>query len=336
MSNFSTNTFFAIESTEDELLQKGIELLNSLIDSKKIDKAEKRKVVKKIVQRLMKAKMRSSKNSTTSSSVEGKTAISHPTSDGISGIQSLQSTLNSKKEVPVKQFIEPKEKQIAGKSSRKNSSKDTNDTSNETNEVTKTDTSMKDWLQPMTHSELDYQQNQQLVQEGEDVQKEIAVKQKQMEEKLVATQNQLIEKNRSENVLKFVVKERNSQLDWIEKEINHLMNLKEFLTSEKKKREMDIMQEIINLESAVDVPTAAKSKVAVSKENTYENVESSQSKNSSKNEYPHTVSGSTVPGTLNLFKNTKHSILFYFLFHFRSCIVLFKKRRTGNYNQSST
>lgn len=86
---------------------------------------------------------------------------------------------------------------------------------------------MKDWLEPLTHSEMDYEIHQSLKRSKEE---KILSDQKLIEEKLIKLQIENEEKSSSDN-------DRKKRLNWIETEIKHLENLKNLLEKEKSMKE---------------------------------------------------------------------------------------------------
>lgn len=86
---------------------------------------------------------------------------------------------------------------------------------------------MKDWLQPLTHSEMDYEIHQSLMKSKEE---KILSEQKLIENKLIKLQKENEEKSSSDN-------DRQKRLNWIELEIKHLENLKSLLEKEKSMKE---------------------------------------------------------------------------------------------------
>lgn len=86
---------------------------------------------------------------------------------------------------------------------------------------------MKDWLQPLTHSEMDYEIHQSLKKSREN---KILSEQKLIENKLIKLQKENEEKSSSDI-------DRQKRLNWIEMEINHLENLKSLLEKEKSMKE---------------------------------------------------------------------------------------------------
>lgn len=86
---------------------------------------------------------------------------------------------------------------------------------------------MKDWLEPLTHSEMDYEIHQSLKRNKEE---KILSEQKLIEEKLIRLQLENEQKSSSDN-------DRKKRLNWIETEIKHLENLKNLLEKEKSMKE---------------------------------------------------------------------------------------------------
>lgn len=272
-SILSADSLFGNITNIDIDLQKGISLLNSLIEAKKLDKITKKKLVKKIVHRLLKAKYNETLQQTTSSTKSNSNPLTSDSSSknsslgknivAVSGVNTLSgessetapstvkpAPMNLKRSLSVRKPSSEQQLVVLPILSPENSELTVKSTSPQD----LNNQSMKDWLEPMTHSEINYEKRKT---EEEMKQNNIEVKQNEMQKRLLRAQDEVLNKNINdqcdsnqpdnflgENLLKFVRKERNSQLDWIQKEINHLVNLKEFLVGEKKKREMDIMQNL--------------------------------------------------------------------------------------------
>lgn len=296
----SISSFFGTSIHMEADIKKGVDLLNSLVESNRLDKPTKKRMIKKIVYRLLKAKYSDSKRSTSSSQLEATQR-----QQNISGVTTLSSTGtsdavpidSSPRNNPITVEIvqpEPVEPTLANPTSAEPIN------------------SMNDFLQPMTHSELNYDQRKKR-QTSKQIEA-IEIKQQILQDRLINTQKNTIPNKQStncrdkpdeldENVLKFVSKERSSQLDWIQREINHLVNLKEFLMGEKKKREMDIMKDMINLDSRKVSPaqTSQRSKsnadvVSGGAEAIYANVREGNASGSSRSGYIESISSKEVTG----------------------------------------
>lgn len=224
-SSHTAEIFGGISTLENDLT-KGVEILYSLANSKELTEENKKKLVRKIIKRITNAKYKDSTASSESivssscDSVKSKSVVGNPkhSKPNISGINTLSSTSssNSNKELSL--------------SSAKVK------TSNEP--IHSKENSIKDWLKPITNSELQHEKN-----------KENKMKEKSLESESECRLSQISiksdESRCDSDILKFVEKQRQTQFEWIDKEISHLENLKEYL---KKKRETDIMKDIINLE----------------------------------------------------------------------------------------
>lgn len=297
----SISSLFGISIQMESDIQKGVDLLNSLVESNRLDKPTKKRMIKKIVYRLLKAKYNGSKRSTSSSQPE--VTQRQP---NISGVTTLSSTGTSNA-MPFESPPQNNPITVANVQPEPVGPTLAIPTPTKSNDTT------KDWLQPMTHSELNYDQRskQQTSKRIEAIEK----KQQILQDRLINTQNKIAKKqstsSRGEpdeldaNVLKFVSKERSSQLDWIQREINHLVNLKEFLMGEKKKREMDIMKDMINLDSR-KVSTEQASQRSKSNDDVapggaeaiYANVREGNASGSSRSGYIESISSKEITGKL--------------------------------------
>lgn len=203
-------------------LQKGIDLLNSLVDSKKLDNAEKKKLIRKIVRRLVKAKdakeiskllisdssqlsNASSRATVEKSDKSEKTIRSTTGKFTISGISVLSSSIplpNESTQIDEKSENFPKEdskRNIVG-------------------------VSIQDLLQPMTRSEI----------EKEKLRKASNLKENnQIEESENSDAFQMVSSNTAKcsdvNICEFIEMEKKSHFNWIDQEIHHLNNLKNLL-----------------------------------------------------------------------------------------------------------
>lgn len=177
-------------------LQKAVDLLNSLIDSKKLKREDKKALTRKIIRRLMKSKdlteisrlllinnanleedpnelKRLSKrsDSSTSQSIE---------MESISGVKPLSASERSRIDA------------------------------NENEKEIKSSSPIKEWLQPLTRSEIE-RENHRKGKNGN-------IEPKRAEKKLIA-----------ENVKDFLRVEKKNHLEWIGQEIDHLKNLQEIM-----------------------------------------------------------------------------------------------------------
>ncbi|KAG4070649.1 hypothetical protein HA402_013569 [Bradysia odoriphaga] len=202
--NIPPHEIFGVISTLENDLAKGVEVLYSLASAKELNEEKKKKLVRKIIKRITTAKYKDSTASSESivSSIQG---YDSETSKSVVGNPHSRPNISG----PVK----------------KDNSKEN---------------SIKDFLKPITNSEVEYERNRS--------------KEKRVIEQLPETESERQLRQKSihsdvsqcdPNILKFVEQQRQSQFEWIDREICHLVNLKEFL---KKKREADTMKDIINLE----------------------------------------------------------------------------------------
>lgn len=296
----SISSLFGTSIQMEADIKKGVDLLNSLVESSRLDKPTKKRMIKKIVYRLLKAKYSDSKRSTSSSQPEATQR-----QPNISGVTTLSSTGTSNA-IPFESPPQNNPITVEKDQPEPVAPMPANPAPAEPNGT------MKDWLQPMTHSELNYDQRKkrQTSKRIEAIEK----KQQILQDRLINTQKRTISNKQStnrrdkpdeldENVLKFVSKERSSQLDWIQREINHLVNLKEFLMGEKKKREMDIMKDMINFDSRKVSPaqTSQRSKsndygVSGGAEAIYANVREGNVSGSSRSGYIESISSKEISG----------------------------------------
>lgn len=213
-------------STLENDLTKGVEVLYSLANSKELTEEKKKKLVRKIIKRITSAKYKDSTASSESivssscDSEKSKSVVGNANSKpNISGINTLSSTSssNSNKEssdVKVKSSVE-----------RSNAE----------------ESSIKDWLKPITNSEVQHEKNK-----SKDNEVKRKLPETDSERRLSKNSNKSdVSSQCDSNILKFVEKQRQTQFEWIDKEICHLVSLKEYL---KKKRESDIMKDVVNLE----------------------------------------------------------------------------------------
>ncbi|XP_037033336.1 uncharacterized protein LOC119072254 [Bradysia coprophila] len=224
-----TDEIFGVISTLENDLARGVEVLYSLASAKELNEEKKKKLVRKIIKRITTAKYKDSTASSESivSSIQGydsetsKSVVGNPHSrPNISGVNTLSSTSssNSNKELSV--------------SSAKVAQPVKQDNSKEN--------SIKDFLKPITNSEVEYERNRSKEKRGIEQLPETESERQLRKKSIHSDVSQC-----DPNILKFVEQQRQSQFEWIDREICHLVNLKEFL---QKKRESDIMKDIINLE----------------------------------------------------------------------------------------
>lgn len=188
------------ESMLPTVLQKGIDLLNALIDSKKLDREAKKKLTRKIVRRLMKASNVSEivkllqkheddvdkGDGSSISSASKSVASDQKTMSGVATLNSSESTVEGAREPSP---------QSAPKSVRN-------------------DEVVSDWLKPATRSEIEQERRKAATQsirkptDCADAQTEIPG-----------------------NIREFIEVEKQNHFKWIDQEIEHLRNLKVLMTN---------------------------------------------------------------------------------------------------------
>lgn len=245
-----TDEIFGVISTLENDLTRGVEVLYSLANSKELTEAKKKKLVRQIIKRITNVKYKDSTASSESivsssccDSVKSKSVVGNA-KPNISGVNTLSSTSSSSsnKELSLSSAkVRPALKQ--------NNSKEN---------------SIKDWLKPITNSEVEHERKKS--QENQIKEKSVETESERQPSKSSFHSD---ESRCDSNIIKFVEKQRQSQFDWIDKEICHLVNLKEYLN---KKRETDIMTDIINLEMNKKASSLASTNKSKESGVIYENV----------------------------------------------------------------
>lgn len=262
-----TDEIFGAISTLDNDLTRGVEVLCRLASSTELTEEKKKKLVRKIIKRMTKVKYKDSTASSesivssfcydsgTSKSVVGK-PHSKPNISGVTTLSSNSSNSNKESSLSSAKVKTP----VKLKNSKENS--------------------IKDWLKPITNSEVEHERKKS---------NESKINEKSIEtgseRQLSKNSLQSDESQCDSNIIKFVEKQRQSQFEWIDKEISHLVNLKEYL---RKKRENDIMKDIINLE--MNRKESSSANTVMTKESViYENVYPGSDKNSYAELRPHKI-----------------------------------------------
>lgn len=231
------------ESVLPNDLQKGVELINALIDSRKTDSVTKKKLIRKIVRYLLKSKdttditqlimSYSDKSNNSNAKISGVSSltsiddsdqcdIDKTTKDTISGVSALSSSSSctasagiGANQTPAKAEQTKCAKEIIEKSTAVN------------NEVNK---EVKDWLLPITKSEIEKEnaRKSKIMQTVDDKQS----KHMSNEIRPMSQGKQLPERSaRSKEILEFMENEKKTHFNWIDQEIEHLNNLKLLLAN---------------------------------------------------------------------------------------------------------
>lgn len=208
-------------------LQKGVDLLNALIDSREMNSATKKKLIRKIVRHLVKSKDTkditqmimsfSDKSSTKMSGVSplsdvGKNECSgneKTAKDTISGVSTLSSS-----ESALSALIEPNPSQE-------------NDQQNKN--VEKVEKEIKEWLLPMTQSEIlkeNARKSQSLRQEETIQEQQTNIVSNELAPKMNEEKNDGKLLPKSNEIFEFLENEKKTHFNWIDQEIEHLKNLK--------------------------------------------------------------------------------------------------------------
>lgn len=206
------------ETVLPEDLQRGVDLINCLVVSKKLDNTSKKKLIRRIIRRLLRTKgieefqefLKSDLKRKESTSSSSSTTVSHRQEKEVSGVTKLSiSDDSTRSNTPVV----PADKEDSKIKDQTNGS-------------------MRDWLEPLTQSEIDREK--------------LKKQQKQVENKLLEHQKNALEENErnidifSENmVTKFLEMEKRTHFNWIDREIEHLTNLKKLLISDKGNNQSD-------------------------------------------------------------------------------------------------
>ncbi|KAJ6635945.1 Alstrom syndrome protein 1 like a [Pseudolycoriella hygida] len=229
-----TDELFGVISSLENDIAKGVEVLCSLANSKKLSENKKKQIVRKIIKRITNVKYKDSTassesvvSSSSSDSEKSKSVVRNsPAKSNISGISKLSgssSSCSSSHNVMSSSSVKVKSplKQSGPK-----------------------ENSIQDWLKPITNSEVEHERkkSKEIIEVNESKSEQPPTKGSIHTVGSLGSQSSECDSN----ILKFVEKQRQSQLEWIDKEICHLKNLKEYL---KKKREADIMKDIIDLQT---------------------------------------------------------------------------------------
>lgn len=206
-----------LDITEDtqlpEDLQRGVDLINCLVLSKKIDNTSKKKLIRKIIRRLLRTK--------------GIEELQGLLKENSSNRESFSSSSSS---TAVSRRAENPQKEISGVTKLSISNEPTTSTKKNADEDKplskgKTYETTQDWLEPLTQSEIERE------------------KQKKEKEKIYTnlsiTENDSLNKHEkdietfSENMVKkFLEMEKRTHFNWIDREIEHLTNLKKILIAD--------------------------------------------------------------------------------------------------------
>lgn len=185
-------------------LQRGIDLLNALIDSKKLDREAKKKLTRKIVRRLMKA-----------SNMSEIVKLLRKHEDGVdqcdvSGVSSAsKSVASDQKTISGIATLSSSETSASGERARELSSQF--DRQNVKQEEIR-----NDWLKPATRSEIEKERRP-----------KISTQSIQMPIDSAAVAAELTP---NANICEFIEIEKQNHFKWIDQEIEHLRNLKILMT----------------------------------------------------------------------------------------------------------
>lgn len=239
------------ESVLPDDLQKAVEMLNVLVSTRQIDVATKKKLMKRVVKRLLKARYANESSTQTDStasttasdgvdpqSSQNSKVVSRGTSNNsISGIHALSSSNETSKNdsAPGEQTNPPCEMQPEQSQQPEPVQLEDSigDVANATSTVNDEENTNKDWLAPMTYSEIQFM-NQKMLHEK---QNEMRKEQKRLQDNLV--NNQIVyanadqlkltsdsQTNASGDKERMLERERIRHMNWIDQEIERLNNLK--------------------------------------------------------------------------------------------------------------
>lgn len=239
-------------------LQKSVDLINTLIDSRKIDSADKKKLIRKIVRYLLKSRdtkditqMIMSYSEKSNSKISGvstltdledseQSAVEKTAKSGvnsISGVSALSSSSTSSSAVvqqksisgqgPV--IVEQVEKKIEPVESEKLLEKTEENKPVEVNQ----EKGVKDWLLPMTQSEIEKEnaRKSQINQSVEIIQCEKPKPIRQISNQIEPTNNAEKSPIKNNEIIEFLEHEKQTHFNWIDQEIKHLKNLKFLLNN---------------------------------------------------------------------------------------------------------
>lgn len=248
------------ESILPDDLQKAVEMLSILVSTRKIDNNTKQKLMKKVVKQLLRARSSCSDDTTKETNDSIKTMSSHSTLErehesikSISGITALSAT---------KSLIEPLNEQTKDKENHKDF---TNSNVNISDEIIeqKTDSgekiiqgdddkeqdAVKNWLAPMTYSEIKFM-NQKLQSFNL---KDTQVKYETQEHSRKANDKCTHINSSLENIRQLYRNEKIEHINWINKEIDRLKQLKMKISESRKERiDCDLNQDQENLYANAD------------------------------------------------------------------------------------
>ncbi|XP_055315267.1 formin-J-like [Sitodiplosis mosellana] len=237
-------------------LQKGVDLINALIDSCTNDTATKKKLIRKIVRHLIKSKdtkditqMIMSYSGKSMSKISGvgsldlkeseQSGADMAANDTISGISALSSSssvasasvehsrmpVNSRQEKKVDGKKGKKEKEQGVEKEEEEEKKDEKEEQIEQEEDINEEREIKDWLLPVTQSEIEKEnaRKSQIIQAIKIIDEE----QPKSRERRASDQLTTFEKpNKNNEILEFLKNEKKTHHNWIDQEIEHLKNLK--------------------------------------------------------------------------------------------------------------
>ncbi|XP_031618618.1 uncharacterized protein LOC116337832 [Contarinia nasturtii] len=231
-------------------LQKGVDLINALIDSRTTDGVTKKKLIRKIVRHLLKSRdtkditqmimSYSDKSSTKISGVSSmedseQSEIERAVKDTISGISALSSSSSldsvQSNQLPVnnekieggseKRAEDVKRKEMENKNEER---KEEDLIHSEVKKGSNDEKEVKDWLLPITQSEIEKEiaRKTQIIESIES--KDIPSVQR------VTEPMKIVEKPTKNNeIFEFLEHEKKTHFNWIDQEIEHLKNLKVLL-----------------------------------------------------------------------------------------------------------
>lgn len=216
------------ESVLPNDLQKGVDLINALIDSRKTDSVTKKKLIRKIVRHLLKSKdtkditqmiMSYSENSH-SAKVSGvsllanvddsdQSVVEKTAKDTISGVSALSSSSLSTESAEFEANKTPVNAELVDIGTELDDEKE-----------------IKDWLLPMTKSEIERENARkfQITRQTEDKQIKITSNESRpiSRSKSIACSAPA----KSKEILELLENEKKTHFNWIDQEIEHLKNLK--------------------------------------------------------------------------------------------------------------
>lgn len=261
-------------STLPNDLQKSVELINALIDSRKMDEVTKKKLLRRIVRKIIKFKdtkeitqmimsysdesnVNAMNSSESSAGLNGsnetsvtRTKFKKQEMSGVSTLSSTSSAVSDQRYVHQRQNVSSP--RITSKSMKREINRITTLSSSSNIAAQETETKdeanrseVKDWLLPVTQSEIKRENSRRTLNKSTD---EVIPPNESVPDQS-RPPSKPIKTTSSNEILEFLENEKRTHFNWIDQEIEHLKNLKLLLQNLKANEtdeSKDVSEEKIN------------------------------------------------------------------------------------------